>query len=301
MGLWTKLLRKNRNKPVVELRPLTYWIYNEHYSNDFIKDEWIKANPNAFKTKKWEELKNMSKKEMRNVGFKKNVMVPVDVKTNLASIDAAELHKLYKERDIAVEDSEGYLRRASEVLIEKNKLVDVNNSYIKRNEILQETNDKLIEENERLKSKITILQDGESAANAFAKATESANAFAKAAESLAKFVKAGKPTYDQLLEENEKHKDENRRLIKENKQLKENNKYLDNECDALDKECDALVDEKEKLQAEVDSLKTQIDGFDKRNSELINELVTCKNELKTMTIMANYYRKCYFEQIRRSI
>ena len=196
------------------------YVYNACNVNDFIKDEWIKANPNAFKTKKWEEFKDMkNKKIVKNVGYSTNVMVPVDVKTNLASIDANILNALYRGHDIAEANIDWYRECCNKLDQKIQQLREDNEQVVKANEEISQENEKLKEENDRLKTKVTRLQ---LVANSFYGKScypcnyvlycgrhygeSAANAFAKAAESLAKHLESGKPTYNQLLEENEKLK-----------------------------------------------------------------------------------------------
>ena len=296
MSILNKLKWKNSKKLAdvkkVELADkgieITAWKID--YSDN--KDEWIKANPNAFKTKKWEEYKEevMGRKEIRNVGFEKNVMVSVDVKTNLASIDADELKDLYREHSmaeaVAREWNDRYYKEAQKCKKFKEDI-----------DILTTALDDANAENSKLISKITNMKLMFNSVYGLPKGCDchiccvrhaGRTAFAKAAESLAKHLEAGKPTYDQLLEENEK-------LKRENHSFRRGQESLEAEIDEIDKECDALVEEKKKLQAEVDSLKDAVKGYEKKNTELIKELVTCKNELETQTIMTDYYRKYYLE------
>lgn len=206
----------------------------------------------------------MGKKEIRNVGFEKDVMVPVDVKTNLASIDVDMLSDLYKKLDIE-KGNNIYYRDLS------NKLKDVNRQVVEANEKIQKENAELKEENDRLKTKIVRLQViansmyglpktlccGRQHPDAtcypcidcFVVGARKMNDFSVNTEAFIKALEAGKPTYDQLLEENEK-------LKRENHSFRRGQESLEAEIDELDKECDALVEEKEKLQDEVDNLQS---------------------------------------------
>lgn len=278
------------------------YVYNACNVNDFIKDEWIKANPNLHKTKKWEEFKDMKKKELRNVGFENNVIVPVDVKTNLASIDADALHSLYVSRDNAKANWNYYRGLCTKKDLVNDKLRDDNKVLMQQNTELEEENSELKKENERLKAKVTRLQVMTNSVYGLPNMTlcccrhhgESyANAFAKAAKALAEHVKAGKPTYDQLLEENEK-------LKRENHSFRRGQESLEAEVDELDKECDALVEEKEKLQAKYqqainreDMYKGQRDSLSAEVDKLLDELIEFKkenDELKKKTSVEEYMK-----------
>ena len=259
------------------------------YTDD--KDEWIKANPNALKLKKWEEFKNMIKKRKRtttvNVGFMENVIVPVDISTNLASIDVTELMKLYKERGVAIDERDRYLRRTAQLKEVNNQLVESNEEIQKENAELKEENERLINKNTNMKlifNSVYGLPKGCDChiccvrhAGQTAFATTFATTFAKAAESLAKHLEAGKPTYDQLLEENEKlqaevdslqslqyiTRDENTKLKMEvvnlremNKRVCEKNKELEEDMKATNKAYSDLYESRDQALAREDLYKS---------------------------------------------
>lgn len=247
------------------------------------------------KTKKWEEFKNMSKKEMRNVGFEMNVIVPVDVKTNLASIDVDELVNLYKKYGV----SEAYSRYWKDECLEMKRK---NDSLMNDNKLLNEELEVKKEENEKLKSKIISLQFLANSVYGLPKpcncnyvlccgrhhGESAANAFAKAAESLANHIKAGKPTYDQLLKENEK---------------------LRKECELKQEDINKLTNLLNNYRKEVDDLTLEIDVLrvnHKNHSEHLNKVIeeknkklnacsdyenTLKEEYKTLTKELEAYRK----------
>lgn len=218
----------------------------------------------------------MSKKEIKNVGFMKNVMVPVDVKTNLANIDATELHLLYKERELAVDDCERYLRSNA-------KLEKGNNQLVEANEKIQKENAELKEENERLINKIINMKLMLNSVYGAHKGCDchicyvkhsGQTAFAKAAESLVKFLETGKPTYDQLLEENEK-------LRKENSELKCKSCGKNAELYAIDDIIGATgpvgFPTYDELRKECEELRFENEAYKERNIALRDDVDTVRN------------------------
>lgn len=261
-------------------------------------------------------MKRFNKKEIRNVGFEKAECYCVDVKTNLASIDVDRLSELYKERYLAIDDRDRWFKKY-------NQIKEVNEQVVKANEEFSQENQKLKEENEKLKSDVQkmlyenvlrILKEYNDSPIQDTKCCW--ERWTKAMKSLKASVESGKPTYDQLLKENEK-------LKRENHSFRRGQESLEAEVDELDKECDALVEEKEALQAEVDSLRSSVEGYEKKNKELIREndclrcinsmsndidvldlkreLAECKEALESNRSLVNYYKRNYEEVLKRNL
>ena len=157
-------------------------------------------------------------------------------------------------------------------------------------------------------------------------------AFIKAAESLAKFLEAGKPkpTYDQLLEENEKLRKENRELKckscgknaklyviddiigatgpvefptydelrkeceelrAENEVYKGRNIKLRDEIDKLRVEKDTLFNASNQLIKDRDSLQAEIDELDKECDTLVEEKEKLQAEVDSLKDTVKGYEK----------